>query len=107
MGKNRLRNLYKQIPEFKCVPGCYACCGPVPLCDEEAKTLNITDGFTPIAHDLICKFATVSGCKVYNDRPLLCRLFGVVEKMQCPKVKASKMLTEKEENKIMKVYRTL
>ena len=26
-----------------------------------------------------CAFATSTGCEVYNDRPLMCRMFGTVD----------------------------
>jgi len=101
-----LKKLYKNIPQFECVPGCFDCCGPVPLCKEEAEKLGIpNENSTPFSKfDLTCSYATSTGCKVYENRPFLCRLFGVVEGMKCPKTKPTKMLSKKEEEKIMSSY---
>lgn len=105
---SKLTSLYKKVPDFKCIKGCFECCGPVPICDEEAKILNLSSHMTPSScFDNICSYASISGCKIYNNRPFLCRLFGVVEKMKCPKVQHDRFISQKEEKKLMKIYKKL
>jgi hypothetical protein len=104
---SKLTSLYKKVPELKCIPGCFECCGPVPVCDEEARILKLSSNLTPTSFNHTCSYASSLGCKIYNDRPFLCRLFGVVEKMKCPKVKPDRVLTQKEEKKLMKIFKKL
>lgn len=99
----------KKIPEnsINCISGCNACCGPVPINDTEASILNIPNAnIIPTKPDLTCIFSSPSGCTVYNDRPLLCRLYGITEHMPCGKnIKSTKSLTNRETNKIMRDYK--
>ena len=32
----------------------------------------------------LCVYATEEGCACYEERPLMCRLFGAVENLRCP-----------------------
>jgi Fe-S-cluster containining protein len=117
-----LNKIYKKIPSLKCPPGCSACCGPVPLCSKEASVLkdlvkdnpdkSLLEGLnsfmTPTDPDLNCKFSSAKGCTVYENRPLMCRLFGTVESLKCPLGCApSRYLTRAEENDLMTFYKNL
>lgn len=76
------------IPEFQCLPGCHDCCGPVVASAWELKRLPKPDPvrraacYTP--EGLSCPQLGPDGCMVYDERPLVCRLFGTVEKLPCP-----------------------
>lgn len=106
--KQQTRILWKlrlNIPEFKCKPGCHDCCGIIPMIFKE----HVDCGKKPMADDNInCVHLTKDGCGVYEDRPLICRLFGTVEKphrMACkygclPK----KPLTAKEVDQLSRKY---
>jgi len=75
-----LEDLYQQIPVFQCLPGCTACCGPVPFTKEEWERVEdkrTTSGLT-------CPYANEAGCAIYENRPFMCRLFGTTESLRCP-----------------------
>ena len=91
--RRELRNLYDLIdrmPRFECIPGCTDCCGPVPGSREEARVAPLLDSAIDRLETLInsetlgwcatCSYAVPGvGCSIYEDRPLICRLFGVSE----------------------------
>lgn len=84
-----------------CIPGCTACCGIIPWSIAEWKevenhpsffgieTMELVPGrITPAKNGsplMTCPFATTDGCSVYDKRPAICRLFGNVAMMECPK----------------------
>jgi hypothetical protein len=88
MNNNRdiIARLRERIPTFECVPGCHDCCGPVTTSSEEMSRLPVkTDAEHEVAlDDLECVHLGPNGCKVYTERPLICRLFGTTPHMPCP-----------------------
>ena len=88
MNNNRviIARLREQIPSFECVPGCHDCCGPVTTSSEEMSRLPVkSDAEHQAALDeLTCVHLGPNGCKVYAERPLICRLFGTTPRMPCP-----------------------
>jgi hypothetical protein len=95
--RRELEKLYKEIPTFECIPGCHDCCGPVTGTREElrrAPKLNSTEGWVQMVLDgkviwdgcLICPYVTEAGCGIYEDRPMICRIYGATEDpaLQCP-----------------------
>jgi Fe-S-cluster containining protein len=82
----KIRALRGQIPAFACVPGCHDCCGPVTASSEEMARLPVK---SDAEHDaawaeLNCVHLGANGCEVYDERPLICRLFGTTPRMPCP-----------------------
>ena len=95
-----LKKIRKSIPKFTCKPGCHACCGPVPFSKEEWK--RVKDKREP-AKALGCAYLGKDGCEIYDERPMMCRLFGVVENLQCPHGgKPAKMMLGRDSYKIIK-----
>lgn len=88
MTKNHrtLRYLRDNIPSFACKPGCHDCCGPVTASSEEMAMLpEKSDEVHDIAlAELNCPYLGEKGCEVYEERPLICRLFGTTPKLPCP-----------------------
>ena len=95
-----LRMIYREIPATSsCKSGCSDCCGPVPWSPAEVSRI-ITD--IPLGSEWIevagvralmnpatgkCSFASTDGCKVYDRRPFMCRLFATsIEstRLRCP-----------------------
>ncbi|UZE96398.1 YkgJ family cysteine cluster protein [Alkalimarinus alittae] len=81
-----IARLREEIPTFECVPGCHDCCGPVTTSSEEMSRLPIK---TDAEHDAAlenfdCVHLGPNGCEVYEERPLICRLFGTTPRMPCP-----------------------
>lgn len=100
--KPTLESLYKQIPEFECDKSCSECCGPVPWAKEEWDRMEDKREHTSVN----CPYSGENGCECYENRPFMCRLFGVSIdiRMTCPKgfrpkkllsVEAAKNLTDK------------
>jgi Fe-S-cluster containining protein len=82
----KLDRLRERIPSFTCIVGCHDCCGPVTASSEEMARLPVK---TEAEHDaalaeLSCPHLGQHGCEVYNERPLICRLFGTTATLLCP-----------------------
>ncbi|MAB97391.1 MAG: zinc/iron-chelating domain-containing protein [Pseudomonadaceae bacterium] len=78
--------LRRQIPSFACIPGCHDCCGPVTASSEEMSRLpHKSDAEHEAAlEELNCVHLGPNGCQVYDQRPLICRLFGSTPNLPCP-----------------------
>ncbi|POA51565.1 MULTISPECIES: YkgJ family cysteine cluster protein [unclassified Pseudomonas] len=81
-----VRSLRQQIPSFECVPGCHYCCGPVTTSPEEMSRLPRKTAAEQDAAmaALDCVHLGPEGCTVYDERPLICRLFGTTSSLPCP-----------------------
>lgn len=91
-----IRFFRKSIPSFVCEPGCHDCCGPVTASSEEVSRLPQK---TEAAHmealaNYNCVYLGVNGCQVYDERPLICRLFGTTPRLLCPKGKAPAVMID-------------
>lgn len=77
-----LEDFRDRIPVMKCKPGCHDCCGPVPWSVEEWKRVVLKKR----GETVVCPYAGQDGCRVYEDRPVVCRLFGTVAdpRFRCP-----------------------
>ena len=86
------------IPSFECVPGCHDCCGPVTTSSEEMSRLPVkSDAEHDAALDeLRCVHLGPNGCEVYEERPLICRLFGTTPNMPCPNGRRPENMIEPE-----------
>jgi uncharacterized protein len=73
-----LAEIYARIPPVACRMRCQDSCHDVPILEAERQRLG----------DLGCstcpKLNKLGICTAHNDRPLMCRLWGVVENMRCP-----------------------
>ena len=83
----KIRTLRQQIPTFECVPGCHDCCGPVTTSPEEmARLPRKTRAEQDAAMEALdCVHLGPNGCTVYDERPLICRLFGTTASLPCPR----------------------
>ena len=70
-----------------CKPNCGKCCGIV-LCNiteyRKIEAYAANHGVTPIRQGLMCPWYQCGKCQVYEVRPLMCRIFGHVKRMECP-----------------------
>jgi hypothetical protein len=91
-----IRFMRRRIPTFACVPGCHDCCGPVTASGEEmARLPEKSDAEHAAALDaLSCPHLGDSGCQVYAERPLICRLFGTTPRLACPNGKRPETLID-------------
>jgi len=80
-------HFYRQhIPPLECVAGCHDCCGPVTASSEEVARLPVKSNEE---HELAltewnCVYLGKDGCEVYDERPLICRVFGTIPSLPCP-----------------------
>ncbi len=101
---NKLDRAYAMVPDVQCKGLCQECCGPVVASFAEEDRLRDRHGAT-IDFDkttLTCTLLVQGRCSVYADRPLLCRVWGSVEKMQCPHgcVPAAGLMKPRDERKV-------
>lgn len=69
-------NLRRIIPVMQCKPGCHDCCGIVPMTFWERKMMCNGDKTNMPS----CEFLTESGCSNYPERPMLCRIYGAINR---------------------------
>ncbi|WP_371326489.1 YkgJ family cysteine cluster protein [Collimonas sp. OK307] len=84
----------ERIPAFACVPGCHDCCGPVLASTVEMARLprkNQQEQEAALAA-LGCPHLGPDGCQVYEERPLICRLFGTTPRLACPNGKRPEVM---------------
>ena len=88
---SRTADIYAQVPDVACKGLCHGACGPVVTSSVEADSLrdNGINQPMPVTHPvhgpLTCSHLDDAGrCRIYDHRPLICRLFGAVEGMKCP-----------------------
>jgi len=105
MTKNnrKIRIFREQIPAFACKEGCHDCCGPVTASSEEVARLpeKSEQEHDEALAEFNCPYLGEQGCEVYEERPLICRLFGTTPKLACPNDCAPvEMISPKIEQKI-------
>lgn len=102
------QQLYDKIPSFKCKPGCTDCCGPVPFSKWEWDRVSDKRHATPEhIKTLTCPYAVNGRCEIYEQRPLICRLFGAVDAplMTCPHgCGPVGKLTDEQAREMMRIY---
>lgn len=82
----RLNQVRDQVPAIECLGLCHESCGPVRMTSVEHDAIQQRHGVDIPATGLAtCPALTMLGrCSVYEDRPMVCRLWGVVESLPCP-----------------------
>jgi Fe-S-cluster containining protein len=88
--------LRERIPSFECKPDCHDCCGPVTTSSEEMARLPFK---TNAQHEAAlkewnCVYLGLNGCEVYEERPLICRVFGTTPRMPCPEHRRPEVMIE-------------
>lgn len=100
--KSKLYRIYDKIPKVRCKGLCTVTCGELGLSKGEYDELTKITGRKPKIIGDRCNYLDGDRCSVYEDRPSVCRLFGVVDVMKCPHgCEAEKMLTEAEARGIL------
>lgn len=83
----RLDEIYKEIPEVHCKGLCQDSCGPIHMTKTEWSRIRGKTGREPKGRSLTldCPLLIDGKCSVYDIRPIVCRLWGAMEKvMICP-----------------------
>jgi len=96
-----------KLPQMRCDEHCGACCGPVICSETEIDLIErycVENGIVPQNEKTwTCPYYQKGRCAIYPVRPLLCRLFGHVDRMVCPRGYNRNISQEKEE-RIMSRY---
>lgn len=95
---DKLNKMYRKLPKLNCKGECVQSCSAIKVGDIERERITKFLGYDPFIPEdgLIdflksnpiekwsCNLLKEGKCSVYHMRPLICRLFGLVKKMQCP-----------------------
>ncbi|SDD60109.1 hypothetical protein SAMN04488581_2635 [Mycolicibacterium neoaurum] len=86
-----LERIYRSVPTVECKGLCSEACGPIDMAPAERDRIPVVipspqDALEAIAGggSAACPALVDGRCSVYEDRPLICRLWGAVESMPCP-----------------------
>ena len=85
-----LAKIYANLPHLQCKGLCIDQCSVAPCVPAEADHLMERYGYIPLpvgieGKGLICaKLSEEGKCSIYEDRPLICRMYGLVRAMKCP-----------------------
>ncbi len=108
--------IYAAVPRIACKGKCQGSCGPIMATDREREHFESTSrkkfpDAVQIMRNAInngdpieCPYLNPLGqCDVYQFRPLVCRLWGVVPEMPCPYgCTPERMLSSAEGKRLMK-----
>lgn len=80
-----LEQIYADVPEVHCKGLCWQNCSVIECSEAEGARIAARHGSAPtFMPNLQCDKLVNGRCSIYADRPLICRLYGAVKKMQCP-----------------------
>ena len=81
----RLETIYASIPKMECIGKCQQSCGAIALFPAEVKNLrNVEISLPTVDGTITCsKLSPLGTCTIYQQRPLICRLYGQVRKLRC------------------------
>lgn len=92
-----IRRFYERIPEhaLTCRGLCHDSCGAIGYSEAEARHIAYQHGSPPLANgftrgeftqpdDIMCdKLTPTKRCSIYEDRPLICRVYGLLRALRC------------------------
>jgi hypothetical protein len=99
-----LATIYARIPRLNCKRKCQESCGPLGIFPAEAERIRAKHYRLPVVNGALeCSGLREDGaCRIYADRPVLCRLWGTVKAMRCPHgCKPSRWLSDEEARLLM------
>lgn len=81
----QLQELYAELPQMQCRGLCQQSCGPIEMSTAERQIIEAKHGpVHTVPPESTCSMLRMGRCLAYEDRPMLCRLWGVIESMPCP-----------------------
>lgn len=84
----KIDQLYQRLPNIACKGKCFKQCCAIKMTKTEWGRIKQQLGYTPVAKSIeVCPMLTKDKkCGVYKIRPLICRLYGLVDhkRMRCP-----------------------
>jgi hypothetical protein len=95
--RRELDAMYAEMPTLDCQGKCAEACGPILMSRVEWERIEERGEVGPLGPDLTCPLLDGERCSVYDIRPTICRLWGMVESMPCLwGCKPSRLLTDDE-----------
>lgn len=83
--KQKLHEIYNRVPKIECQGKCTDFCGALGMEAGERDEMVKASGEIPhVDRNLNCNYLKEGKCSVYKNRPLICRVWGVVENLRCP-----------------------
>lgn len=82
---DKIREIYKEIPDIDCKGLCSEACGPILMTKPEREVLK-SHGYKGHNSNLECSLLGVNlRCQAYEHRPTICRLWGTINPiLLCP-----------------------
>lgn len=81
--RRELDALYAELPTIQCRGRCADACGPIQMSRVEWARMIDARGKRK-ATTIMCPYLEKERCIAYRVRPMICRLWGVVESLKCP-----------------------
>jgi len=93
---SRLTRIYAKVPNLACKGLCHESCGIIPLIGKERELANRVAPEHVSRLSLLntltiydekrgcCPFLAEKRCTIYEERPLICRSWGVADGLTCP-----------------------
>lgn len=94
----KLHQIYREVPQNNCTGQCLVACGLIAMSKAEYDHLTKISGEEPKFGPTGCNYLKDGKCKHYDDRPLICRLWGVTDDplLKCEFCDAPKKLSKGE-----------
>ena len=98
-----IQEIYGKIPKLICLGLCQDSCGPIMASEAETKVIVFKYGnFPSFNQEFRCDALKNNRCSIYHDRPMICRLWGLAEGMECPfGCKPERYVTKQEGFKLL------
>jgi len=117
--QRRLNEIYSLVPNFNC-DRCGQCCGPIhwglsediiirEFLKENKREYIKWNEDDYINNELRCPYYNREKniCTIYQVRPLICRLQGVVKELPCPNKIPNKILPRQTTDEMWRIFRKL
>lgn len=85
MNDTTIKRIYRSLPQVNCKGKCAEACGPILFSKAEEDRWR-RRRIDPPSFDTeaTCTKLAHGRCTIYENRPYICRLFGVIQAMRCP-----------------------
>ncbi|HPT84397.1 MAG TPA: hypothetical protein PK778_00160 [Bacillota bacterium] len=99
MKEREIKALYARIPSSTCKAGCDKCCRNIIQFSPSEEAMMGGYSF-----DGKCGHLSGGRCAVYENRPLVCRIYGTSELLVCEGCKPERLLSEEETLELLREY---
>lgn len=98
-----LEAIYAELPDVPCKRLCSDSCSFIGTFRVERERYQAAGAAPPLMHEVPCRHLMFNGdCGAHELRPVICRLYGATEDLECPfGCKSERQLTKEEAYEIM------